>query len=161
MKQYFTCTCILLSLLFTLPSCSTKNAGENDQTLKPQSLGCLLVLPTSTTVDSSAKMTFQEAEQLQRGAQFINTVLTAEIGGREIVRIVDESQLDAFFPEAVKGGKTGVINALGKSLDCEAVMLPVVSRFNQRKGGALSVDEPASAAFELKIIDTRDGKILC
>lgn len=146
----------MLSLVFALSSCSVKPEVADNKDVEP--LQCLLVLPAITTVDSSAKIDYSEAEELQNGARFINSLLAEQLGGNPNVRVLDEFQLDAYFPE-VKGGRLGVIKTLGTELDCGAVMMTTVKRFKQRDGGDYAVDSPASTAFDLRLFDAATGRV--
>ncbi|MBI3329912.1 MAG: hypothetical protein HYZ81_24795 [Nitrospinae bacterium] len=42
----------------------------------------------------------------------------------------------------------------------DAVLTGVITRYNDRNGSALLVDQPASVAYEVYLISTRDGEIL-
>ncbi len=48
----------------------------------------------------------------------------------------------------------------GKSLGVDAVMTGTISEYTERKGSELGVESPASVAFSVELLDTRDGRIL-
>lgn len=157
MKRSVIMVGLLLSLVFALSSCSNKSMVVEDKNVQP--LQCVLVLPTTTTVDSSSKINYPQAQELLKGARYVSSIIVDELGGHPNVRIIDEAQLDSYFPE-VKGGKLGLIKTLGDKLDCGAVMMTTVRRYKQREGGDYAVDAPASAAFDMQIIDSETGQAI-
>lgn len=146
-----------VTLAFVLSSCSTRQAQVVDNAEEPvKQFGCFLVMPVGTTVDSVVKIKYDEAENLEKGARFVDTILAAEFSGHDNARIVDGKQLDSYFPE-VKGGALGVIKEVGTKLGCDAMLLTTVSRFTQREGSTYAVDSPASVAFDMQLINVKTG----
>ena len=151
---------LLVSLAFLLSSCSSKQTQVAATAEEPvKQIGCFLVMPVGTTVDSAAKIKYDEAEALEHGARFVDTVLATEFSGHENSRIVDGKQLDSYFPE-VKGGLPGVIKEVGAKLGCDAMLLTTVSRFKQREGSTYAVDAPASVAFDMQLVNVETGMSL-
>lgn len=144
--------------LFLLSSCYVPPA---DQGMKEdvEKLSCLLVFPASASIDSSDKLQKKEAEELQRGAAFLNTALGNALGGNERVVMVNDGMLDKYNP-SIKGGRFGAVKAVSQDLGCQTALLTTVSRFKQRQGGEMAVDAPASVAFDLKMIDTQEGRVI-
>lgn len=151
---------LLVTLAFALSSCSSKQAQVADNAKEPlKQIGCYLIMPVGTTVDSSVKIKYDEAENLEKGARYVDTVLATELSGHDNARIVDGKQLDSYFPE-VKGGVSGVIKEVGTKLGCDAMLLTTVSRFTQREGSTYAVDSPASVAFDMRLINVDTGASL-
>ncbi len=53
-----------------------------------------------------------------------------------------------------------VLEEVGKELEADGIILGYVYRFKERKGYALSVEKPASVAFEIHLIRVSDGAIV-
>lgn len=151
---------LLVTLAFVLSSCSSKQVQVASTAEEPvKQIGCFLVMPVGTTVDSAVKIKYDEAENLEKGARFVDTVLATEMSGHDNARVVDGKQLDTYFPE-VKGGVSGVIKEVGAKLGCDAMLLTTVSRFTQREGSSYAVDSPASVSFDMKLINVNNGASL-
>lgn len=48
----------------------------------------------------------------------------------------------------------------GKSLNVDAVMIGIISEYTDREGSKYGVESPASVAFSVELLDTRDGRVL-
>lgn len=144
--------------LFLLSSCYVPPADQG-MNKDVEKLSCVLVFPVTAAIDSSDKLHKKEAEELQQGAAFLNSVLGNSLGGKESVVLVNDGMLDKYHP-AIKGGRFGAIKAVSKDLGCETVLLTTVNRFKQRQGGEMAVDAPASTSFDLKLVDTADGRVI-
>lgn len=145
--------------LFLLSSCYAPPTDQNMGDEKVEKLSCLLVFPAAAMVDSSDKMQQKQAKELQDGAVFMNSALAGILGGNERVVMVDDAMLNQYHP-TVEGGRFGAVKAVSQDLGCDTVLLTTVSRFKQRQGGEMAVDAPASVAFELKMLDTKEGRVI-
>jgi hypothetical protein len=92
-------------------------------------------------------------------AGFVDGVINAELGKNDKVHIVTEGRLDALLTDA-SGGRLAQMKALGAKLDSNAVLDVKVTRFHERDGGDLSVNSPASAAFEMVLTHVDTGTVL-
>jgi hypothetical protein len=87
-------------------------------------------------------------------------------------RLKDEKALAIIPPDRVGGVYEGVTGALfkadlldvlkkvGGELEADGIILGYVYRFRERKGFSLSVEKPASVAFEIHLIRVSDGAIV-
>jgi hypothetical protein len=87
-------------------------------------------------------------------------------------RLKDEKAVALIPPERVAGvyeGVTGslfkadlldVLKKVGTELEADGIILGYVYRFRERKGFSLSVEKPASVAFEIHLIRVSDGAIV-
>jgi hypothetical protein len=87
-------------------------------------------------------------------------------------RLKDEKAFALIPPERVGGvyeGVTGglfkadlldVLKKVGTELEADGIILAYVYRFRERKGFSLSVEKPASVAFEIHLIRVDDGAIV-
>lgn len=92
-------------------------------------------------------------------AEFVDGLIAAQLGKNDKAHIVSEKQLDGLLADAA-GGRLAQMKALGAKLDSNAVLDVTVTRFHDRDGSDLSVNSPASAAFELVLTHVESGMVL-
>ena len=137
--------------------CAEKRIAEHpDDEIAP--LTCVIVLPTKVPYEHTTTST-KDREELRSGALFLHNTLQQELRNSQVARIIDPAQLHNQAYD-ISGGTYNVLREIGKQERCEAALLSTLSRFSRRQGGDYAVDEPASAAFELKLIDTQTGRNL-
>ncbi len=150
---------LVCCLVLVLASCSGKRAGhENTVDTEVEKLNCLVVMPTRTTVATTKDMKYANAEALEKGAGFLDSIIADELNGSQVSRIIAAEQV-AGMPTEVSGGNLGMLKAIGGKLNCNAIFVPTVQRYKQRVGGEYAVDSPASAAFEMRLIDVNSGSV--
>ncbi len=150
----------LCCLTFMLISCSGKKADDAKMSKQDvKKLSCLIVMPARTTVATTKNMKFSDAEILEKGATFLDGVISEELGHTGVTNIISPNQINNFLDE-VEGGSLGMLREIGKKVDCNTVFHTTVQRFKQREGGDYAVDSPASAAFEMRLIDLQTGTVL-
>lgn len=96
---------------------------------------------------------------LQEGADYLYQRLQGELEKMEITELIEVSDLGQQIRE-VTGGKLGVVKEIGEQARCGAVLMSTLTTFRQRQGGTMAVDVPASAAFELQLLEAHSGKTL-
>lgn len=148
---------VLVSLMVLLLSCSgvtVKDASQEEIT----PLSCVAVLPAAAGYKSGMQ---EEGgrEQLLGGLSFLQSAVDAELRKSNVSRVVTPSLLPQGTGEVTEG-RLGVIKEIGRQLQCEAALVSTLNRFKKRQGTKYSVDEPASVAFELRLVDTRTGQSL-
>ena len=96
----------------------------------------------------------------------------AVVEGIFLDRLKDEKAFVLIPPDRVGGvyeGVTGqlfkadlldVLKKVGAELEADGIILGYVYRFRERKGFSLSVEKPASVAFEIHLIRVSDGAIV-
>jgi len=143
------CSC----LIWLLASCSSKpvttdNGGR--QVIK--SVSCIAVLPALAGESEEAPQQEELASQdLRNGAAFADTVLHQQIAAKPEVHMVSGEPI---------GNLASTITSTGASTGCDAVMTTTVYTFRQRQGTEYAVDEPASAAFDMRIYDVASRQVL-
>lgn len=146
---------LILFLLFS--GCGVKQPERVAQDdVSP--LSCMVLLPVRVPYNNSGIESAATAD-LQDGAIFMQEVLQEELGKSQVSRIVETSQL-RYGTEEIDGGNYGAIRKISEHAQCDTVLLSTLSRYTRRQGGEYAVDIPASAAFEMKIVDTGSGKTL-
>ncbi len=156
-RTQIACNVIVGLFLFLLSSCYVPPADQKMDDV--EKLSCLLVLPATAAVDSSDKMHQAEAQELKNGTEFMDTALADEFRINENIIMVNDAMLNQYSP-AIEGGRFGAIKAVSQQLGCNTVLLTTVHRFKQREGSEMAVDTPASASFDLKMLDTKEGHVI-
>lgn len=161
MKNIFKIILLLVCILFYLPSCSNfSDKGSGEQVKPPlEPLACIAILPASTSVGENDTIKFSDAQNLEKGATLASSVLSRELSGYPKATVLTDDQVSALVPE-ISGGISGTIMALGKKLNCDAVLTTTVDRFRQREGGTYASDSPASAMFRMVLRHVPSGRIL-
>lgn len=153
-RLFLSCCAMLL-----LASCAANPTSDEEQVKAPVPLSCIAVLPAGTSVDRDETVAPQDARELEKGADFISSIMTRELTGQAKVRLLNDSQVASLTPE-VSGGVPGMVAAIGKKVNCDAVLLTTVRRFKQREGTDYAVENPASANFQMTLLQARNGAVL-
>ena len=152
---------VLCSLLFLLSSCASSpdSSGEMQNRSPLVPLSCIVVLPADTSVDKDETIRYDEAQSLEKGAALATRVIEETLAGNEKVRFMSANQLSELVPE-ISGGISGAVAVLGEKLNCDAVLLTTVRKFEQREGTDYSVDTPASADVQMVLRHAASYNIL-
>jgi PBP1b-binding outer membrane lipoprotein LpoB len=129
---------------------------EKTATLQP--LTGIVVMPT-VMAEKAMGPVRKGGATLESVKGFVDGLIAADLGENNKVHIVTEGQLDALLTDAA-GGRLAQMKALGAKLDSNAVLEVTVTRFHERDGSDLSVNSPASAAFEMVLTQVDTGMVL-
>lgn len=141
-----------------LSACAMGEKGASVKNDKIEPLPCIVVLPTKIPYDSSSAHSLR-SESLQKGALFLQEQLTSELRSSGVSYVIDPKQLN-YRVKDLTDALSASLQLQPQQNDCPYVMISEINRFEQRQGGEFAVDEPASAQFELKLIDSRNSSIL-
>lgn len=161
-----------LVFLVFLVSCGGKTVDRSAE-VQVDPLSCVVLLPAIApysgddtdkgSAESAPEGIYGEPEgqrgDVQAGADYLYRQLRAELEKMEVTRLIEASELKEQIRE-VTGGKLGVVKEIGEQARCGAVLISTLTTFRQRQGGALAADFPASAAFELQLVEAHSGKTL-
>jgi len=141
-----------------LSACLGKNIDSGDEKQKTlQALKGIVVMPT--VVEKKALGTERRGEVTLVGvAAFVDGVIAADLGTNAKVHLMTEGQLDALTDAG--GGRLEQMKALAAKQDSDAVLDIRVTRFRERDGSDISVNAPASAAFEMVLTHVDSGMVL-
>ena len=148
----------VVSCSFLLIGCAAHDTAGQFAADEIQTLPCLVVLPTKVPYEKKS-VGVDKAEDLREGARFLQQELTRELRSSQVSRVVDPEQLRYSVSE-LPGDNYASLQILGKRSNCPYIIMSTLSRFKQRQGSEFAVDEPASATFELKLMDSRNGNNL-
>ncbi|MEK6201993.1 MAG: hypothetical protein N2A40_06190 [Desulfobulbaceae bacterium] len=123
-----------------------------------QPLTGIVVMPTVVTKEALG-MARKDTSTRDSVAGFVDGVMSAELAKNDKAHMVTEGQLDALLTDAA-GDRLSQMKTLGAKLDSNAVLDVTVTRFHDRDGSDLSVNSPASAAFEIVLTHVESGKVL-
>ena len=145
--------CSLLSLLGACSGKSGKIASQSDKGAR--SLSSVVILPAEPAQRDGAS-----AGDLLKGAGFVDLKISEFTKDYGNVRVLAPGQVDDLMDEDNIDNTSDVVAHLHKVLQCDAVMMITVHRYRQRQGGDLAADSPASASFEIRLIDARTKAVL-
>jgi hypothetical protein len=145
--------CGLLSILGACSGKSGQTASQSDQ--GGRTLSSVVILPAEAAQGDGGN-----AGDLLKGAEFVNlkiAELTQDYGN---VRVLSQGQVNDLMDEDNTDNTNDVVAHLHKVLHCDAVMMVTVHRYRQRQGGDLAADSPASASFQIRLIDAKNKAVL-
>ena len=152
---------VICAIATLLSACGLKQTLPTEQERQEAQVKvpCIIVLPVETTVNKDVSMSYSSAAVLESGAEFMDSVLAEELVGRKNVRVLSERQLTSLIPSDSASQLT-LIRTIGSELKCGAVLITSLSDYQQRQGGSYGAESPASVAFTMKLINTRDGRVI-
>lgn len=160
MKKSIFIQAVTLSALLLLLSGCFAGKQTTPAASQPPGLTSIIVLPVATLVSSDDRTNLHRAQQLARGAEVINRLLNDYFADRDTVKVVSPEQYRV-LTESYRKSRAEQAREIGQRLGSEAVLLTTVNRFIEREGGDYSVDQPASVAFDFKLMATKSGRTIC
>ena len=139
--------------------CSKKNLKSTEQ--PPDfAVSCIAVAPaTSGTPLDSELLSKIEKKELDDGLYYLNKFLNKHFVSRQDVRLFSDGQLGATEDSAASSLERA--RKFAGKLSCNAVLETTLHRYKERVGGNMTAKEPASVAFEYRLLAMPDGKVLC
>ncbi len=149
----------ILALSFLSSGCSKKNLKSTAQP-SDFAVSCVAVAPATSGVPLGSELLSQiEKKELEDGQYYLNKFLKKHFLSRQDVRLFSDGQLgdreDSAAPSLERARKFA-----GK-LSCNAVLETTLHRYKERVGGNMTAKEPASVAFEYRLLAMPDGEVLC
>lgn len=151
----------LFSLLALLASCSTRSGdqtAEADKQIRP--LSSVVVLPAEIATEKEAAGEAGEDENLRNGADFVDLTMAEELQNFKKVRVLSRQQIEDLMKEDNAADAVDVIDHLGRVLHSDAVLQTTVFRYQQREGGEYAVESPASASFQMRLVEVKTKAVL-
>lgn len=91
----------------------------------------------------------------------VESIFLAKLAENKKIEIIPIDQVEGVYrqitTESISAKEADLIRKLGKELRADAIVVGYVYRFLERKGTAYAAEKPASVAFELQLIDVREG----
>ena len=151
-------TCVTTMFIFS--GCAKKPEQKPVPIDPGLAISCIGVMPTHPAVDVSSAMSFAQAKQLKEGATIMDALLKKEFAGRREFRFVNPAQM---YGVDVDSGGSGLahLQRIAEQMSCNAILEISISRFSDRVGGEYTAKDPASVAFQYRLSEVGEGKILC
>jgi hypothetical protein len=119
-----------------------------------------VVLPAVTAADKGAAMETGDNETLRKGAAFVDLTMAEELKEFSKVRVLSGQQIEDLMEEDNAAASADVIGHLGRVLHCDAVLQTTVFRYRQREGGEYAAESPASASFQMRLVEVKTKAVL-
>jgi len=144
-----------------LSACGAKQPLPTDQERQEAraQVPCILVLPVETRVNSDSSITYTSAAVLEKGAEYMDSILSEVLVGTSNVRVLSNRQLTSLMPSD-SGSQLELIKTIGAELKCGAVLMTTLNDYRQRVGGSYGAERPASAAFSMRLVNTGNGRVI-
>ncbi len=152
---------MLCGLLAFLSSCSGRSgdqAGETEKHIRP--LSSIVVLPAEIGSEQGAARKSGDHETLRKGASFVDLTMAEELKEFSKVRVLSRQQVENLMEEDNADAAVDVIEHLGRVLHCDAVLQTTVFRYRQREGGEYAAESPASASFQMRLVEVKTKAVL-
>ena len=152
---------MLCGLLSLITSCSGKSVGTTADTAKDiRPLNAVVILPAEAAGGSAADGQGSDGGSLRKGAGFIDLTMADILKDYRNVRVLSADQVASLMDEDNKDNSADVVEHLGRVLHCDAVMVTTVNRYRQRMGSELAIESPASASFQMRLVDVKTRAVL-
>jgi hypothetical protein len=152
-----------MALLFTaffVAGCSKGTTSQTATQVPDYALTCVGVLPASLAPRYDDVIDTVEKKQLENGLLTLDALLAQQFGGRPDIRLVNRSQLSG-MDGTLATDALARARVVADRVSCNAVLETTLKRFRDRIGGEYTAKEPASVAFDFRLIAVPDGRILC
>lgn len=159
MKIFLYCFAILASL--TLSGCATQGASQQAvDEVAP--LKAIVVMPVDIVpAEEGRKRPIAEQETLDKGRILLDSLLAEYLTGKENVRFMSAAERDTLGAKSFARCRTSAAVTICQQVGGEAVLLLTVNRYRDRQGNEYSVAQPASVAFDYKLLEAGSGRTLC
>lgn len=166
--------CLIIGFLFLNIGCHFQRGGALKVNPLPPLEGKTIVLgfrPAITHGEDAGMMRSPFS-----GAVFMSEQIPSDVPDKMTAILFERLQnyeaFELIGPNKAKGVSEGLISSgqdlseieilkrTGRAFSADTVMVGYIYRWNERKGTDYSVDSPASAAFELYMIRSKDGAVI-
>jgi hypothetical protein len=115
------------------------------------------VLPTY--IASHLQQDSKNLATLEAGAETINAILENYFQNYENISLISQTELEG-LSYADANRPFYLAREAGEKLHYDAVLIPSITRFQERDGSEYAVITPASVAFSLKLLAVEQGQII-
>ncbi len=151
---------LVVSLSLILAGCGARNKVTLEQG-PPCVLTCIAVLPAVSAFNyDNSPVSSEQAKSLDKGVLAMNALLRQKFKGRKGFRLVSDGQISG-FTEAMPLKALARARMIGGKVGCNAVLATTVRRYRERVGGKYTAEEPAAVAFDVRLIEVDNGRVLC
>ena len=155
-----TLTLVLLSLLLLSVGCSKKTDTSPASQVPDYAVTCVGVLPVAIADNFDEIVPAAEKKQLQNGVQVLNELLKQQFISRPDVRLVSDGQISG-MDDNLPAQPLARARVVADRLSCNTVLETTLRRYKDRVGGQYTAKDPASVAFDFRLIAIPEGTVLC
>ncbi len=140
--------------------CSQKKV-KNSAQLPDFAVSCVAVAPVVSGTPLDSELLSQiERKELDDGLYYSNRFLKKYFLSRKDVRLFSDGN---FGDEEGASARPSLERAksFADKLSCNAVLETSLHRYKERVGGNMTAKEPASVAFEYRLLAMPSGQVLC
>ncbi len=165
MKRPVSLSLLVLAGLLLLAGCAASKPAAPAAPAAPATgpetaLNSIIVLPVDTLINSDDQANLAKARQLTTGAEVLTRLIQDYFSGVDTVKVISPEQRKV-LTEGYIADRTAQARAIGRRLNTDAVLLVTINRYIERHGGDYSADQPASVAFDFKLMAVKSGRTLC
>ena len=121
---------------------------------------CVGVLPALSAADFDDTLSTAEEKELQTGVRVLDGLLKQQFSGRSDIRLVSDGQISGMDVNLPAQPLARAL-VIADKLSCNAVLETTLRRYKDRVGGQYTAKEPASVAFDFRLIAMPEGAVLC
>jgi len=149
-----------LTLFVLISSCSSRQV-DNTKELPDFVVSCIAVAPavSGTPLDSEL-LSEIEKKELDDGLYYLNKQLKKHFRSRHDVRLFSDGHFGDIDTSSERPSLQRAKD-IADRLSCNAVLETTLHRYKERVGGEMTAKEPASIAFDYRLLAMPDGKVLC
>ncbi len=151
-----TLTLSLLCLSLLSAGCG-KPGAPSDPEPSRYAVTCVGVLPSSLAVGEA--VSHETAKQLNYGLRIVDKSLQKFFVSRSDVRLVSDGQISGM--KNLPAQPLARAKVIADQLSCNAILETTLRRYQDRVGKGYSVEEPASVAFDYRLLSIPEGAVLC
>ena len=123
-------------------------------------IGLSLITTTIVSANDSGKIVVMPVEaadkSLNEGAAVITGIISDYFADNRAVQIISNEQKEALTGEDT-GSRLQLIRTVTAKLASDQALIFSLNRYRERVGDQYSVEDPASLAFEFKLVNGADG----
>lgn len=147
-----------LTMLALLSGCARTTAQVQPEDLLP--IKTIVVLPVEILSDGQGSRPAKDMQQLEKGQVLLNTMLAEYFSDRKDIALLTPGQRDALEKEMLRC-RTSAVVTICRTKVADAVLLCTLQRFTEREGTEYSIVNPASVAFDYKLVHAETGQTIC
>lgn len=150
-------------LCLSLASFGCSKGTTNTNAPDPDSgfaVTCVAVLPAASYVNFDETIPAAEKSELENGTQVMDRLLAKQFSSRSDVRLASDGQISG-MDRNLPAQPLARARVIGDRLSCNAVLETTLRRYKDRVGGEYTAKDPASVAFDYRLIALPDGTVLC
>lgn len=147
------------AIIFFVFSAGCSNIPQEDAAKELAPINTIGILPAQPAQASFMPTDTKTAQQLEAGAQIINSLLSDYFKGHKNIHFISQTELEG-LKESHSGKSLYLAREAGQQLHFDAVLITEVQRYQTRMGSAYAVDNPASVAFSFKLLAISNSQVI-